>query len=168
MTVTFSGKDVGMTWMMQKETVKGEQCAKRHQSSCLYIGGQWILFLYIRSSSVDVPVHPRTSEVGGVPEHTRASEVGGVQEHTTEKCGCVLEYRSARNRTSSWCGCWRGCGSRNGRGRGTRGSGTWRRATRRRCTITPADCAAAAAACFLRIISPSFFSSIKTPVQQNS
>ena len=33
---------------------------------------------------------------------------------------------------------------------------------------TPADCAAAAAACFLRIIPPSFFSSMKTPVQQNS
>jgi hypothetical protein len=32
----------------------------------------------------------------------------------------------------------------------------------------PADCAAAAAACFLRIIPPSFFSSMKTPVQQNS
>ena len=28
----------------------------------------------------------------------------------------------------------------------------------------PADCAAAAAACFLRIIPPSFFSSMKTPV----
>ena len=32
----------------------------------------------------------------------------------------------------------------------------------------PTDCAAAAAACSLRIIPPSFFSSIKTPVKQNS
>ena len=71
-----------------------KQCAKRHQSSCLYIGGKWLLFLYTGSSSVDVPVHSRTSEVGGVQGHTRTSEVGGVQDHTTEKCGLVLEYRN--------------------------------------------------------------------------
>ena len=38
------------------------QCAKRHQSSCLYIGGKWLLFLYIGSGLVDVPVHPRTCQ----------------------------------------------------------------------------------------------------------
>ena len=76
------------------------QCAKRHQSSCLYIGGKWLLFLcIIGSSSVDVPVHPRTSEVGGVQEHT-----------TDEKCGLVLEYRNAHEQLKYLAllvvGCW--------------------------------------------------------------
>ena len=57
-----------------------------------------------------MPVHPRTSEVGGVQEHTRTSEVGGVQEHTTEKCGLVLEYRNAHEQLKYLAllvvGCW--------------------------------------------------------------
>ena len=68
------------------------------------------MFLYIGSSSVDVSVHPRTSEVGGVREHTRTSEVGGVQEHTTEKCGLVLEYRNTHEQLKNLAllviGCW--------------------------------------------------------------
>ena len=35
------------------------QCPKRHESSCLYIGGKWLVCLYIGSSSVDVPVHQK-------------------------------------------------------------------------------------------------------------